>query len=71
MTHACALPQTQEYLPITGDPVFCRLARQLALGADCPAIQQGRVSTVQSLSGVYACMHVYSVYAQHLKVPTV
>jgi len=44
---------TQEYLPISGDPAFCRLARQLALGADCPAIKEGRVSTVQSLSGAW------------------
>ncbi|KAG2484886.1 hypothetical protein HYH03_016367 [Edaphochlamys debaryana] len=40
-----------EYLPIAGNAEFCRLARTLALGGDCPALQGGRVATVQALSG--------------------
>jgi aspartate/tyrosine/aromatic aminotransferase len=45
------LSRTQEYAPITGDAEFCRLACQLAFGADHPAITQRRVATVQALSG--------------------
>mmetsp|Transcript_13911 Transcript_13911/g.37616 ORF Transcript_13911/g.37616 Transcript_13911/m.37616 type:complete len:441 (+) Transcript_13911:78-1400(+) len=57
----------KEYLPITGDPVFCKLARQLALGADCPAIQQGRVSTVQGLSGTGSLRVGAELLATHYK----
>lgn len=30
---------------------FCRLSSQLALGANSPALQQGRTATIQTLSG--------------------
>jgi aspartate aminotransferase, cytoplasmic len=40
----------QEYLGIAGLPQFCQLARKLAFG-DCPAAAEGRIATVQSLSG--------------------
>ena len=41
----------KEYLPIEGYDVFNRLARDLILGADCPATAEGRVVTFQTLSG--------------------
>lgn len=43
-----------EYLGITGNPDFCRLSRELAFGADCVPVREGRVLTVQSLSGTGA-----------------
>ncbi len=53
MTESC-LCCLQEYLAITGNPVFCLLAREMALGATHPAIVGKRVATVQGLSGVGA-----------------
>ncbi|KAK3263085.1 hypothetical protein CYMTET_28091 [Cymbomonas tetramitiformis] len=44
----------KEYLGIGGNPNFCKLSRELILGADCAAVREGRVSTVQSLSGTGA-----------------
>eukprot|EP00475_Leptophrys_vorax_P023131 TRINITY_DN31544_c0_g2_i2.p1 TRINITY_DN31544_c0_g2~~TRINITY_DN31544_c0_g2_i2.p1 ORF type:complete len:479 (+),score=28.87 TRINITY_DN31544_c0_g2_i2:201-1439(+) len=40
-----------EYLPIAGLPAFNKLSAKLILGADCRAIAEGRVATVQCLSG--------------------
>jgi aspartate/tyrosine/aromatic aminotransferase len=44
----------QEYQPIGGDPTFCSLSQQLAFGADCQARREGRIATVQTLSGTGA-----------------
>ena len=41
----------KEYLPIDGLDSFNRLARELILGADSPAIHENRVVTTQTLSG--------------------
>ncbi|CAH9106271.1 unnamed protein product [Cuscuta epithymum] len=41
----------KEYLPITGLKDFNELSAKLILGADSPAIQDNRVTTVQCLSG--------------------
>ena len=43
-----------EYLPITGLPEFTSAAAKLILGADSPAIAEGRVSSVQTISGTGA-----------------
>ncbi|KAF7322890.1 Aspartate aminotransferase [Mycena chlorophos] len=43
-----------EYLPITGLPEFTAAAAKLILGADSPAIADGRVSSVQTISGTGA-----------------
>mmetsp|Transcript_42043 Transcript_42043/g.50958 ORF Transcript_42043/g.50958 Transcript_42043/m.50958 type:complete len:427 (+) Transcript_42043:112-1392(+) len=43
----------KEYHPMGGKPEFCELSRKLILG-DCAAIREGRVATVQSLSGTGA-----------------
>eukprot|EP01018_Ginkgo_biloba_P039620 Gb_17243 [translate_table: standard] len=41
----------KEYLPIEGLAAFNKVTVELLLGADNPAINQGRVATVQGLSG--------------------
>ncbi|KAI0035714.1 aspartate aminotransferase [Vararia minispora EC-137] len=43
-----------EYLPITGLPEFVSAAAKLILGADAPAIREGRVVSVQTISGTGA-----------------
>uniref|UniRef100_A0AC34G2S8 Aspartate aminotransferase n=1 Tax=Panagrolaimus sp. ES5 TaxID=591445 RepID=A0AC34G2S8_9BILA len=40
-----------EYLPVLGFEPFCNAARNLVLGADSPAIKEGRAFGVQCLSG--------------------
>lgn len=43
-----------EYLPIAGLPSFTSAAQKLILGADSPAIRDGRVCTLQTISGTGA-----------------
>ncbi|XP_041994071.1 aspartate aminotransferase, cytoplasmic-like [Salvia splendens] len=43
--------RVKEYLPIVGLADFNKLSAKLILGADSPAIQDNRVTTVQCLSG--------------------
>ncbi|KAF8628428.1 hypothetical protein AX15_003949 [Amanita polypyramis BW_CC] len=43
-----------EYLPITGFPEFTTRAAKLILGSTSPAIQEGRVASVQTISGTGA-----------------
>ncbi|KAI0928608.1 hypothetical protein AcW2_004565 [Taiwanofungus camphoratus] len=43
-----------EYLPITGLPAFTSAAARLILGPDSPALQEGRVASVQTISGTGA-----------------
>lgn len=43
------------YLPIAGYKPFVDSAVKLALGDDNPAIRDGRVAAIQSLSGTGAC----------------
>ncbi|KAL7093593.1 hypothetical protein ACP275_11G048800 [Erythranthe tilingii] len=43
--------RVKEYLPITGLADFNKLSAKLILGANSPAIQENRVTTVQCLSG--------------------
>lgn len=45
---------THEYLPQYGLEEFTKLAAKLLLGEDCPATADGRVVTVQALSGTGA-----------------
>lgn len=40
-----------EYQGQGGDPEFCRMSRETLMGKNAPAIVEGRVATVQSLSG--------------------
>jgi len=67
----------KEYLPMGGNPGFCKLSSQLILGANSPAIREERVATVQSLSGT-GCLRVaaeflgtfYKGHAVYLPTPT-
>ncbi|BBM99003.1 aspartate aminotransferase, chloroplastic [Marchantia polymorpha subsp. ruderalis] len=43
--------ENKEYLPIEGLAAFNKATAELLLGADSPAIKEGRVATVQGLSG--------------------
>jgi len=43
-----------EYLPITGLPSFTAAAARLILGASAPALSEGRVVSVQTISGTGA-----------------
>ncbi|KAK4401178.1 Aspartate aminotransferase 3, chloroplastic [Sesamum angolense] len=43
--------RVKEYLPIVGLSDFNKLSAKLILGADSPAVQENRVTTVQCLSG--------------------
>ncbi|KAH7328289.1 putative aspartate aminotransferase [Stachybotrys elegans] len=46
-----------EYAPISGIPEFTSKAAELILGASSPAIQEKRVTTVQTISGTGALHH--------------
>ncbi|CAD7705087.1 unnamed protein product [Ostreobium quekettii] len=43
--------ENKEYLPIDGLAAFKKATVELLLGADSPAVKEGRVATIQSLSG--------------------
>ncbi|KAI3891428.1 hypothetical protein MKX03_020710 [Papaver bracteatum] len=43
--------ENKEYLPIEGLAAFNKATAELLLGADNPILQQGRVATIQGLSG--------------------
>lgn len=55
-----------EYLPIDGDATFVKVARELLLGADSPAIKEGRVATMQCLSGTGSLRVATEFIAKHL-----
>jgi aromatic-amino-acid transaminase len=44
-------PAARNYLPIDGLAVYDKAVQSLVFGADCPALKQGRIVTVQSLGG--------------------
>jgi aromatic-amino-acid transaminase len=44
-------PKPRGYLPIDGIPAYDRAVQELVFGADSPALQAGRVATVQTLGG--------------------
>ncbi|GMM28400.1 aspartate transaminase [Martiniozyma asiatica (nom. inval.)] len=52
-----------EYLPITGLPEFTSAAAKVILGSQSPAIAEGRVTSVQTLSGTGA-LHVAAKFLQ-------
>ncbi|WP_028708676.1 aromatic amino acid transaminase [Propionicicella superfundia] len=47
-------PAPRPYLPIVGLPAYTGAVRELVFGADSPAVAEGRVTTVQTLSGTGA-----------------
>lgn len=59
-----------EYLPIDGDPSFVKVARQLLLSADSPAIKEERVATMQCLSGTGSLRVATEFIAKHLPKDT-
>ena len=56
----------KEYAPIHGINDFVNLARSFALGKDSKALADGRVASVQSLSGTGACRIIGDFYAKFL-----
>ena len=56
----------KEYAGITGLPDFSKLAIKFALGADSPALADGRVASVQTLSGTGACRVIGEFYSRFL-----
>jgi aspartate aminotransferase len=58
-------PHTQEYLPIEGNPEFCRLSRELAFGPACPQTKAGSIATVQTISGTGALRVGAEFLARH------
>lgn len=41
----------KEYAPIVGEPEFCRLVVELALGEDCKELKDGKIAISQGISG--------------------
>jgi aspartate aminotransferase len=44
----------KEYLGITGDPEFTKLAAELAYGPSCAPLKDGLISSTQAISGTGA-----------------
>ncbi|KDQ20317.1 hypothetical protein BOTBODRAFT_27738 [Botryobasidium botryosum FD-172 SS1] len=55
----------KEYLPITGLADFTKLAAKLAYGADSAPLQEGRISSTQSISGTGALRIGGAFLARH------
>lgn len=60
-----------EYLPIDGHAGFRALSRSLAFGADSKAVKDGRIATVQALSGTGSLRVGGEFLAQQYKGPKV
>jgi len=60
----------KEYAPIEGDKKFCLATAKLILGHDSPAVQGGRVSMIQTLSGTGALSMVASFWSRFLPIQT-
>ncbi len=61
-----AANMNKEYAGIGGVDDFVGVARKFALGADSAAISDGRVASVQALSGTGACRVIGDFYAKFL-----
>uniref|UniRef100_A0A6N2JYF4 Aminotransferase class I/classII large domain-containing protein n=1 Tax=Salix viminalis TaxID=40686 RepID=A0A6N2JYF4_SALVM len=57
--------KVKEYLPIVGLADFNKLSAKLIFGADSPAIQENRVTTVQCLSGTGSLRFGAEFLARH------
>ncbi|KAJ4404574.1 Aspartate aminotransferase, cytoplasmic [Neurospora sp. IMI 360204] len=67
-----------EYLPIAGLASFTSKAAEIVVGASAPAIAEGRVASIQTISGTGAChlgglflSRFYNPYGDASKKPTV
>jgi aspartate aminotransferase len=58
--------EKKEYAPIEGLPAFRKAALAFAYGEDCSALSEGRIASVQSLSGTGACRIAGEFYARFL-----
>lgn len=56
----------KEYSPIDGPPELKRLTQELCFGPSCPAVREGRVASVQALSGTGALRVVCEFARAHL-----
>ncbi|KAH8406321.1 hypothetical protein KR215_011330, partial [Drosophila sulfurigaster] len=65
------LTLNHEYLPMSGNPDFIKVATELLLGSDCKALQEKRVTAVQTVSGTSACRLAADFLAKRLKRRTV
>lgn len=61
-----AASMNKEYAPIVGVNDFVQTARAFALGKESTALAEGRVASVQSLSGTGACRVIGEFYAKFL-----
>lgn len=39
------------YLPMSGNPAYCKASQVLVFGADAPALHEGRIATIQTVGG--------------------
>jgi aspartate aminotransferase len=58
--------EKKEYAPIDGLPAFLERATRFAFGADCAALNEGRIAAVQTLSGTGACRIAAEFYERFL-----
>lgn len=58
-----------EYLPIEGLALYREVSQKLVFGADAPAIKEGRVSSVQTLSGTGA-LHLGALFLSRFLRPS-
>lgn len=63
--------RVKEYLPIAGDPKFRQATKEFCFGADCKAVQEDRVATIQALSGTGALRVGAEFIATHFPGATV
>ena len=61
----------KEYLPQRGNQTMCKLAREILFGTDSLPIKEGRVCTVQSLSGTGGLRVAAEFISQFMGRPTV
>eukprot|EP00055_Hartaetosiga_balthica_P012520 m.61045 g.61045 ORF g.61045 m.61045 type:complete len:432 (+) comp7977_c0_seq1:50-1345(+) len=59
----------KEYATIAGIPAFCEATRELAFGTDCDALKDGRIATVQSISGTGALRLAFEFLATFYAFP--
>lgn len=58
--------EKKEYAGIDGLPGFLEVAMRFAYGADCKALDDGRIAAVQTLSGTGACRIAGEFYKRYL-----
>lgn len=66
-----AANENKEYLPIEGLPAFLKATVELLFGDDCAAVKEGRVATLQALSGTGSLTVGANFIAQYLPGATV